>query len=145
MPATPFNTLYGPIKNYLVVLTRTLAFEYGSAGITFTVCCPGPVSDTGIIDTEHGHGWSRLGRLLSTPRQVTSAAYQAAESDRTVVAVGIASRGVAALGHLLPSSLFCRVIGAGVMLLSKEKRVTSAAQITPDGEAAEPAQPTTGK
>jgi uncharacterized protein len=136
MPATPFNTLYGPIKNYQVVLTRTLAIEYGSAGVTFTVCCPGPVSDTGIIDTEHGRGWSRLGRLLCTPRQVTSAAYQAAESGRTVVAVGISSRGVAALGHVLPAGLFSRVIGAGIMLLSKEKRVTSAAQLA--------SEPTTG-
>jgi uncharacterized protein len=138
MPATPFNTLYGPIKNYLVVLTRTLAIEYGSAGITFTVCCPGPVSDTGIIDTEHGRGWSRLGRLLCSPRQVTSAAYQAAETGRTVVAVGISSRGIAALGHVLPSGLFSRVIGGAVMLLSREKRVTSAAQIASDAGSTEP-------
>jgi len=138
MPATPFNTLYGPIKNYLVVLTRTLAIEYGSAGITFTVCCPGVVSDTGIIETEHGRGWSRLGRLLCTPRQVTSAAYNAAENGRTVVAVGISTRGIVALGHLLPAGLFSRVIGAGVMLLSKEKRVTSAAQIALDTAPTEP-------
>lgn len=139
MPATPFNTLYGPIKNYLVVLTRTLAIEYGSAGITFTVCCPGPVSDTGIIATEHGRGWSRLGRMLSTPRQVTSAAYAAAERGRTVVAVGIASRGVAVLGHLLPAGLFSRILGAAVMLLSKEKRVTSAAEVVLDTASTEPA------
>lgn len=139
MPATPFNTLYGPIKNYLVVLTRTLAIEYGSAGITFTVCCPGVVKDTGIIDTEHGRGWSRLGRLLATPRQVTSAAYEAAERGRTVVPVGITSRGVAMLGHLLPASLFARILGAAVMLLSKEKRVTSAAQVALDSASTESA------
>lgn len=139
MPATPFNTLYGPIKNYLVVLTRTLAIEYGSAGITFTVCCPGPVSDTGIIDTQHGRGWSRLGPLLCTPRQVTAAAYRAAESGRTVVAVGISSRGIAALGHVLPAGMFSRAIGAAVMALSKEKRVTSAAQLALDAAATEPA------
>jgi short-subunit dehydrogenase len=139
MPATPFNSLYGPVKNYLVVLTRTLAAEYGAAGITFTVCCPGVVSDTGIIDTAHGHGWSRLGPLLCTPRQVTSAAYHAAERGRTVVAVGVASRGLAALGHVLPSSVLARLIGASVMFLSKEKPITSAAQIDVDTAAIKPA------
>lgn len=126
MPATPFNTLYGPIKNYLVVLTRTLSAEYGAAGINFSVCCPSTVSDTGIIDTEHGRGWQRMSKLLVSPRQVTSAAYEGAERGRTVVAVGIASRGVAAMGHMLPGALFSRVIGAGVMFLGKEKRITSA-------------------
>lgn len=128
MPATPFNSLYGPTKNYLVVLTRTLDAEYGSAGVTFTVCCPGTVSDTGIIDTEHGRGWQRMSKVLVTPRQVTSAAYEAAERGRTVIAVGMASKGVAALGHLLPGAAFSRLIGAGVMLLSKERRITSADQ-----------------
>jgi uncharacterized protein len=128
MPSTPFNTFYGPIKNYLVVLTRTLAAEYGGAGVTFTAACPGPVHDTGIIETEHGRGWSRLGPLLCTPRQVTSAAHSAAERGRTVTAVDVASRGVAILGHVLPAALFARAIGGGVMFLGKEKRITSAAQ-----------------
>ncbi|OBH11174.1 SDR family oxidoreductase [Mycobacterium sp. E1747] len=129
MPATPFNTFYGPIKNYLVVLTRTLDAEYGAAGVTFTVACPGPVRDTGIVDnTDHGADWSRLGPLLCTPRQVTSAAYRTAEAGRTVTGVDPASRSIAALGHLLPAGLFARVISAAVMFASKEKRVSSAAE-----------------
>jgi uncharacterized protein len=128
MPATPFNTFYGSIKNYLVVLTRTLDAEYGAAGITFTVACPGPVKDTGIVDnTEHGAGWSRFGRLLCTPRQVTSAAYNTAEAGRTVTGVDPASRAIAVLGHLLPATLFARAIAAAITFLSKEKRITSAA------------------
>jgi len=126
MPATPFNTFYGPIKNYLVVLTRTLDVEYGAAGIAFSVSCPGPVSETGIIETDHGTGWNRLGPLLVTPRKVTSSAYDATQRGRTVSATGV-SRGVAALGHILPASLFAKAIGTGVSLLSKEKRITSAA------------------
>jgi len=129
MPATPFNTFYGAIKNYLVVLTRTLDAEYGAAGVTFTVACPGPVKDTGIVDnTAHGAGWARLGPLLCTPRQVTSAAYNTAEARRTVTGVDPASRAIAALGHLLPATTFARVIAAAVMFASKEKRITSAAE-----------------
>src|SRR5262249_18848907 len=65
MPSTPFNALYGPSKQHMITLTRTLQIEYGKAGLTFSVVCPGPVSETSIIETQHGAAWARFGFLLS--------------------------------------------------------------------------------
>jgi uncharacterized protein len=137
IPSSPFNTLYGPTKNFLVVLTRTLATEYGAAGISFSVVCPGPVSDTGIVaSTAHGAGWARFSWILSTPRGVTSRAYRAMLSGKVVQPVGIISRVLTITGRLLPTSLMSRLTGASVMFLAQEKRIRSAqaAGVVPDGQ-----------
>lgn len=125
MPATPFNALYGPSKNYLVVLTRSLATEYGRAGVTFTVCCPGPVTDTAIIDSGHGKAWARFTFILSSPRQVTEKAYAAAQSGKPLQLVGAATRSVSIYNRLLPTNAWVKASAAGIMFLGKEKPITS--------------------
>jgi uncharacterized protein len=137
IPSSPFNTLYGPTKNFLVVLTRTLATEYGAAGISFSVVCPGPVAETGIVgSTAHGAGWARFPWLLSTPRDVTSRAYRAMLSGKVVQPVGIISRVLTLTARVLPTTLMARLTGASVMFLAKEKRIRSAqdAGVVPDAD-----------
>ena len=85
IPSRPFNSLYGPCKSHMVVLTRTLQLEYGNAGVTFSTCCPGPVADTPIVtDSAHGQAWGRFRFLLSKPRRVVEKAYAAVENGKTV-------------------------------------------------------------
>lgn len=128
IPSSPFNSLYGPCKSHMVVLTRTLQLEYGNAGVTFSTCCPGPVADTPIVtDSAHGQAWGRFRFLLSKPRHVVEKAYSAVENGKTVQPVGPLATAVVIQNRLLSPRTSSRLAGAAVMLLSSEKRITSAA------------------
>jgi uncharacterized protein len=126
MPSTPFNALYGPCKNHMIVLTRTLQIEYGEAGVTFSCCCPGPTADTSIIETRHGQAWSRFTFLLSPVRAVVEKAYEAVEKGKVVQPVGALTMVTTVQGRVLSTQMASKVGGAGVMFLGKEKRITSA-------------------
>jgi len=129
IPSSPFNSLYGPCKTHLVVLTRTLQLEYGGAGVTFSACCPGPVADTPILnESAHGQSWARFPFLLSNPRRLVEKAYAAVEKGRTVQPVGPLARAVTVQNRLLPARTSNWVSGATVMFMSDEKRITSAAE-----------------
>jgi uncharacterized protein len=128
MPSTPFNTFYGPCKQHMVTLTRGLQIEYGQAGVTFSACCPGPVKDTAILETQHGETWSRFTFLLNDVREVAERAYAAVEKGKTVEVVGASSKALPVFGRLLPADTWSRTMGRGVMFLGKEKRISSAGQ-----------------
>jgi uncharacterized protein len=128
MPSTPFNALYGPCKNHMVVLSRTLQIEYGGAGVTFSACCPGPVADTPIVDeSRHGQAWGRFKLILSDVREVVEKAYAAVEAGKMVQPVGPLTAVATVQSRLLPTQLSSQVGGATILFLGKEKRITSAA------------------
>jgi uncharacterized protein len=128
MPSTPFNALYGPSKQHMITLTRTLQIEYGKAGVNFSAVCPGPTAETSIIETQHGAAWARFTFLLSSTRDVAEKAYAAVEKGKTVQPVGPSTRASAAIGRFVPTDLWSKAAAQGIMFLGKEKPITSAAE-----------------
>jgi uncharacterized protein len=111
MPSTPFTTLYGPCKSHLIILTRTLQAEYGRAGITFSVCCPGAVTGTRILEySRSGQAWSKLSFLASSAEEVAEKAYAAVQRGTTVRLVGPSPYGVSVIGRLVPADAFSRAL-----------------------------------
>jgi uncharacterized protein len=127
LPSTPFDALYGPSKIYLITLARTLAIEWGNAGVSFSAFCPGPVKDTAIVETRHGVTWTRVPAFLSDLRSSVETAYAALERDKMVQIGGPVSYGVHITGRLLPTSFWARANGRMVRWLGKEPLIKNAA------------------
>ena len=127
MPSTPFNAMYGPCKNHMIVLARTLQIEYGEAGVQFSVVCPGPVKDTSIINTQHGQAWSRFGFILSDVQEVAERSWDSSLAGKMLTPVGASTKSSAAMGRFLPTDLWSRMAAQGIMFLGKEKPIRSAA------------------
>ncbi len=127
LPGTPFDALYGPSKIYLITLTRSLAIEWGNAGVSFSAFCPGPVKDTAIIETRHGVTWTRVPAFLSDLRKSVEGAWAALEKDKMVQVWGPVSRGVYITGRVLPTQFWAKANGRMVRWLGKEPLIKTAA------------------
>lgn len=127
LPGTPFDALYGPSKIYLITLTRSLAIEWGAAGISFSAFCPGPVKDTAIVETRHGVTWTRVPAFLSDLRASVEGAWAALEKDKMVQVWGPVSRGVYITGRVLPTQFWAKANGRMVRWLGKEPLIKTPA------------------
>jgi short-subunit dehydrogenase len=126
MPATPFNTLYGPCKHHMTILTRTLQGEFGPAGISVSVSFPPPVADTGIVNnTKHGQAWRRFTFLLATTEQCARIAYDAVQAGRMTAGIGPVCKALAVQNKLMSANFNAKLGGATVAFLSKEKPIDS--------------------
>lgn len=104
MPATGGDTLYGPIKSFLIKASRGLWLETRGTGVHVTALCPGYT-----YSEFHDVNGSRDEVTRAFPRwmwleagAVARAGYEAAEADRPVCVPGVANKALAALAQALP-------------------------------------------
>ena len=107
LPGSPGQTLYAPIKGFLVSFSETLHMELRGKGVHVTALCPG------LTYTEfHDVNETRRGIEKLTPRwlwqdagPVARSAYEALEANRPVCVTGWPNKLMALLGRLLPDSV----------------------------------------
>ena len=107
LPGSPGQTLYAPIKGFLVGLSETLNVELRGSGVHVTALCPG------LTYTEfHDVNQTRKRIETLTPKwlwqdaaAVARAGYDALEANRPVCVTGPANKALALLGRLLPERL----------------------------------------
>lgn len=104
MPATGGDTLYGPIKSFLIKASRGLWLETRGTGVHVTALCPGYT-----WSEFHDVNGSREAVSRAFPRwmwqsadAVARAGYAAVEADRPVCVPGLANKALAALAQRLP-------------------------------------------
>ena len=107
LPASPGQTLYTPIKAFLVRFSQTLYLETRGSGVHVTALCPG-FTFTEFHDVNKSR--ARLRKL--TPRWlwqdadvVARQGFAAVQAGRPVCITGAPNRVIAALGRLLPEGL----------------------------------------
>ena len=107
MPATGGDTLYGPIKSFLIKASQGLWLETRGTGVHVTALCPGYT-----LTEFHDANGSREqvsgaypAWMWQTADHVARVAYAACEADRPRVTPGAMNSLLAALGKLLPDGL----------------------------------------
>ncbi len=107
LPGSPGQTLYAPIKGFLVSLSETLNVELRRDGVHVTALCPG-LTYTEFHDVNHTR--RRIEKLTpkwlwQDPESVAQAGYAALEANRPVCVTGLANQALALLGRLTPDRL----------------------------------------
>lgn len=121
MPATGGDTLYGPIKSFLIKASQGLWLETQGTGVHVTALCPG------YTYTEfHDVNGSREQVSSAYPKwmwmeadRVARIGWDAVEANCPRVTPGVANNVLAALGGLLPDSLALKMVGGHARRLDR--------------------------
>lgn len=121
MPATGGDTLYGPIKSFLIKASQGLWLEMRGTGVHVTALCPG------YTYTEfHDVNGSRAQVSRAYPKwmwmdaeRVARIGWAAVEANRPRVTPGFANNVLAALGGMLPDSLALKMVGGHAKRLDR--------------------------
>jgi short-subunit dehydrogenase len=107
---TPYLTVYGATKAFVLALSEGLWAEYRSKGIAVLAVCPGPV-DTAFFEATGDPGMRDLippGTMLTAP-QVVSASLKALAQGKSFVVPGAIMKAASLLPRLLPRGAVARV------------------------------------
>jgi len=121
MPATGGDTLYGPIKSFLIKASAGLHLETAGTGVHVTALCPGYT-----LTEFHDVNGSREQVSSAYPAwmwqdaaHVAEVGYAAVEADSVRVVPGWRNTLLAAIPKLLPDALALRIIGGHAKRLKR--------------------------
>ena len=121
MPATGGDTLYGPIKSFLIKASAGLHLELEGTGVHVTALCPGYT-----LTEFHDVNGSRAEVSSAYPAwmwqgadHVARVGYQAVEANRVRVVPGWRNALLAAIPKLLPDALALKIIGGHAKRLKR--------------------------
>jgi short-subunit dehydrogenase len=104
IPGSPGESLYSPIKAFLVKFSETLHVENIDTGVHVSALCPGftysefhDVNNTRRQLDRVVPPWMWLGA-----DEVAAAGYEAAEANRPICVTGAPNKAIAALGKIIP-------------------------------------------
>lgn len=106
---TPYMTLYGATKAFVLALSEGLWAEYRRKGIAVLAVCPGPV-DTAFFEATGDAGMRDLippGTILTAP-QVVAASLKALAQGKSFVVPGAIMKVASLLPRLLPRGAVAR-------------------------------------
>ena len=112
MPATGGDTLYGPIKSFLIKASQGLHLELRGTGVHVTALCPGYTltefhdvngSRDQVSSAYPAWMWMDAGR-------VAQIGYDACEANRASVTPGVMNNVMAGLARFLPDGLALRMV-----------------------------------
>ena len=121
MPATGGDTLYGPIKSFLIKASQGLWLETRGTGVHVTALCPGytltefhDVNGSRDQVSDAYPAW-----MWQTADHVARVAFDACEADRPSVTPGVMNNVLAALGKLLPDGLALNMVAGHARRLKR--------------------------
>ena len=112
MPATGGDTLYGPIKSFLIKASQGLWLETRGTGVHVTALCPGyTLTEFHDVNGSREQVSSAYPAWMwQTADHVARVAHAACEADRPRVTPGVMNNVLAALGKLLPDGVALRMV-----------------------------------
>jgi short-subunit dehydrogenase len=121
MPATGGDTLYGPIKAFLIKASQGLWLEMQDTGVHVTVLCPGytltEFHDVNGSREEVSSAYPAW--MWQTADHVARVGYEACEANRPRVTPGVMNNILAGLGKLLPDRLALGMVGGHARRLKR--------------------------
>lgn len=121
MPATGGDTLYGPIKSFLIKASQGLHLEMAGTGVHVTALCPGytltefhDVNGTRAEVSAAYPAW-----MWQTARHVAEVGYAACEANRPKVTPGVMNNVMAGLAKHLPDAMALRMVGGHAKRLKR--------------------------
>lgn len=121
MPATGGDTLYGPIKSFLIKASQGLWLETRGTGVHVTALCPGyTLTEFHDVNGSREQVSSAYPPWMwQTAEHVARVAYDACEADRPRVTPGAMNNVLATLGKLLPDSLALNMVAGHARRLKR--------------------------
>jgi len=121
MPATGGDTLYGPIKSFLIKASQGLHLELRGTGVHVTALCPGytltEFHDVNGSREEVSNAYPAW--MWMTAEAVARAGYDGVEANRARVVPGWRNRLLAAIPKLLPNNIALTIIGGHARRLKR--------------------------
>ncbi|RZJ86544.1 MAG: SDR family NAD(P)-dependent oxidoreductase, partial [Brevundimonas sp.] len=121
MPATGGDTLYGPIKSFLIKASNGLHLELKDRGVHVSALCPGYT-----LTEFHDANGSREqvsgaypSWMWMTAERVAEIGYRGLEDNRPVVVPGAANKGLALLAKHLPDGVVLKMVGGHAKRLDR--------------------------
>ena len=121
MPATGGDTLYGPIKGFLIKASQGLHLELRGTGVHVTALCPGytltefhDANGTRAEVSAAYPGW-----MWMSAERVARIGYEAVEANRAAVTPGIMNNLLAGLAKHLPDRLALAMVGGHARRLKR--------------------------
>lgn len=121
MPATGGDTLYGPIKSFLIKASQGLHLELRDTGVHVTALCPGytltefhDVNGTRAEVSTAYPAW-----MWQTAEHVARVGYAAVEANRPKVTPGAMNNVLASLAKHLPDRVALRMVGGHAKRLKR--------------------------
>ncbi|MDP3655386.1 MAG: SDR family oxidoreductase [Brevundimonas sp.] len=121
MPATGGDTLYGPIKSFLIKASQGLHLELRGTGVHVTALCPGytltefhDVNGTRSEVSSAYPGW-----MWQTAEHVARVGYAACEANRPKVTPGVMNNLLAGLAKYLPDRVALNMVGGHAKRLKR--------------------------
>jgi short-subunit dehydrogenase len=104
VPGAPGQSLYSPIKAFLVKFSETLHVENLDTGVHVTALCPG-FTYSEFHDVNHTR--KQMDRLVPAwmwlgADEVAAAGYEAAEANRPICVTGAPNKAIAAISKIIP-------------------------------------------
>lgn len=121
MPATGGDTLYGPIKSFLIKASQGLWLETRGTGVHVTALCPGyTLTEFHDVNGSRARVSSAYPRWMwQSAEHVARVAYAACEADRPRVTPGAINTVLATLGGFLPDAAALRLVAAHARRLGR--------------------------
>lgn len=121
MPATGGDTLYGPIKSFLIKASQGLNLELRGTGVHVTALCPGytltEFHDVNGSRAEVSNAYPAW--MWMTAEAVARAGYDGVEANRARVVPGWRNRLLATIPKLLPDAMALEIIGGHAKRLKR--------------------------
>ena len=121
MPATGGDTLYGPIKSFLIKASAGLHLELQGTGVHVTALCPGyTLTEFHDVNGSREQVSSAYPAWMwQTADHVARVGYAAVEANRARVVPGWRNTLLAAIPKLLPDALALKIIGGHARRLKR--------------------------
>lgn len=121
MPATGGDTLYGPIKSFLIKASAGLHLELAATGVHVTALCPGyTLTEFHDVNGSRDEVSSAYPAWMwQTADHVARVGYEAVEVNRVRVVPGWRNTLLAAIPKLLPDAVALRIIGGHARRLNR--------------------------
>lgn len=121
MPATGGDTLYGPIKSFLIKASQGLHLELAGTGVHVTALCPGytltEFHDANGTRAEVSSAYPAW--MWQTAEHVAQVGYAACEANRPKVTPGVMNNVLAGLAKHLPDALALKMVGGHAKRLKR--------------------------
>ncbi len=121
MPATGGDTLYGPIKSFLIKASQGLHLEMRGTGVHVTALCPGyTLTEFHDVNGSREQVSSAYPAWMwQTTEAVARAGYDGVEANRPKVVPGWRNRLLSAIPKLLPDAVALDIIGGHAKRLNR--------------------------
>ena len=121
MPATGGDTLYGPIKGFLIKASQGLWLEMQDTGVHVTALCPGyTLTEFHDVNGSRAEVSSAYPAWMwQTADHVARVGYAASQANRPRVTPGVMNNILAGLGKLLPDRLALNMVGGHARRLKR--------------------------